>query len=99
MIAPVTIHLNFHDDPGHGWLEVPTVLLDVLGLAQRISAYSYRSGDTVFLEEDCDAVLFHEAATEAGWDIIEVRVAHDGWADLRQFPRYRCATTNSRSSS
>lgn len=61
--------LTFHSDPGHGWLEVPRSLADSLGVTPKITAYSYRSIDdkTLYLEEDCDAQTFIEAAKAAGY--------------------------------
>ena len=51
----------FHEDPGHGWLEVSLYALGVLKLTNKVSAYSYIRGTSVFLEEDCDAPLFIKA--------------------------------------
>jgi hypothetical protein len=48
-----------HDDPGHGWLEVDERELAQIGAtAADFSAYSYRQGNRLFLEEDCDASKF-----------------------------------------
>ena len=48
-----------HDDPGHGWLEVQESDLKELGLkVADFSGYSYRKGNRLFLEEDCDASKF-----------------------------------------
>jgi hypothetical protein len=48
-----------HTDPGHGWLEVPVVDLQELGLSPHdFSKYSYRKNETVYLEEDCDMAQF-----------------------------------------
>lgn len=48
-----------HDDPSHGWLEVDERELAQLGAkAADFSAYSYRKGHRLFLEEDCDASKF-----------------------------------------
>ena len=48
-----------HDDAGHGWLEVQESDLKELGVtAADFSAYSYRKGNRLFLEEDCDAGKF-----------------------------------------
>lgn len=57
------LRLVWHTDPGHGWLEVPRVALDMLAVADRITGYSYQSRDgrLVYLEEDCDAPTFLEA--------------------------------------
>jgi len=48
-----------HEDAGHGWLEVHNGYLAELGVtAADFSAYSYRKGYRLFLEEDCDASKF-----------------------------------------
>lgn len=50
----------FTSDPGHGWLRVPMAELVALGIADKISTYSYVSVDHRFayLEEDCDFSTF-----------------------------------------
>lgn len=54
---------NYHADSSHGWLAVKIDLIQELGIADKISQYSYIRGNTVYLEEDVDAVLFHKAYT------------------------------------
>jgi hypothetical protein len=49
-----------HTDPGHGWAEVPRQELFDLGIADKITQFSYQKGDKVFLEEDCDLTTFCE---------------------------------------
>jgi len=55
---------TYHQDPGHGWLEVPAVDLAANGLTEAaFSRYSYvdwdkMDGPVYFLEEDCDLPLF-----------------------------------------
>ena len=52
----------FHQDPGHGWLEVSRAdLADVGVKPASISPYSYFKGDSFFLEEDCDLTIFWNA--------------------------------------
>ena len=51
----------FHSDPSHGWLEVNLQELKDLGIAAKISGYSYVKGDRVFLEEDSDLTKFMQA--------------------------------------
>ena len=53
--------LWFYEDPGHGWLAVKRETLTRLGIADKISCYSYQRGKTVYLEEDCDASTFFAA--------------------------------------
>lgn len=57
---------RFFEDPGHGWLEVTTAELLALGIADKISAYSYQSrdGQLAYLEEDCDFALFEKARND-----------------------------------
>lgn len=63
---------NFYSDPGHGWLEVKLDELEVLGIRDKISHYSYIKGDTVYLEEDCDMATFMNAMEAQG---ITVKLA------------------------
>ena len=58
--------LFFHNDAGHGWLAVPRKLIKELGIEEKISAFSYIRGKTVYLEEDDDCFCFFEAIKEAG---------------------------------
>jgi len=51
-------NLVFHEDSGHGWLQVPHKLIDQLGMRNKISSYSYRDTKFAYLEEDCDLGYF-----------------------------------------
>lgn len=75
-----------YNDPGHGWIKVPTRLLIELDIDQVISSFSYlsRDGKNAFLEEDCDATLFIDAMRERG---IEPEF-RDNYADNRS--KVRC---------
>ena len=48
----------FYQDPGHGWIKVPVKLLVTLGVADKVSHYSYYRNGFAYLEEDNDAALF-----------------------------------------
>lgn len=50
--------ITFHEDPGHGWLQVPKALLKKMGIQDKITAYSYQRGPFAYLEEDCDLSTF-----------------------------------------
>lgn len=57
------ITLTKHNDPGHGWVEIPRALIDHLaGVISQITGYSYFDRETgkLYLEEDLDA-----------WTVIE----------------------------
>jgi hypothetical protein len=40
--------------PGHAWARFPKARLVKLGIADKITPYSYQNGTNAFLEEDCD---------------------------------------------
>ena len=73
---------------GHGWLEVPMTEIKNLGLTQKISAYSYRKGDSAFLEEDCDMSLFIKAMNATGqeFNFNEVHTNYD--SQVRNYSRF-----------
>ena len=52
---------TFISDPGHGWLKVPIKLLQQLGIAHKITAWSFQRTPYAYLEEDCDMQLFVRA--------------------------------------
>lgn len=52
---------RFFSDAGHGWMKVRRSQLEELGVEKRISHFSYEHGEFVYLEEDCDAVVFCNA--------------------------------------
>lgn len=79
---------RFHIDPGHGWLEVTVNELEMLGLTGKISVYSYRKGNAVFLEEDCDAPLFIEAAGLNEDDWVYVNYERE-YSPIRDLPPFR----------
>ena len=79
----------FYTDPGHGWLDVPRSLLHELGIAERVSSYSYQRGDSVFLEEDCDYALFRRAMMQAGREFTTADIHTDGDSFIRSLPSYQ----------
>jgi hypothetical protein len=52
---------TIYADPGHSWAKVPRKLIHSLGIAHRITPYSYQRGEYVYLEEDLDLNTFVEA--------------------------------------
>lgn len=52
---------KLHTDPGHGWLAVSIKELSELGIADKITRYSYVKGRMAYLEEDCDLATFFNA--------------------------------------
>jgi hypothetical protein len=82
---------RFITDPGHGWLEVPRAELDALGIAHKISRYSYQRDDMTYLEEDCDFAVFHAAKAAAGQPIDPngIPTEYQENTFVRSLPRYQ----------
>jgi len=76
---------RFISDPGHAWLEVPKADVYAAGIAQEISGYSYIHGKYVYLEEDCDAGLFMDAAGLTRDNIIDV---YKDEVEIRDYQSY-----------
>jgi hypothetical protein len=55
---------NVYADPGHAWAKVPFKVLYALGIAEKISSYSYVRNGYAYLEEDCDLSTFIVAFRE-----------------------------------
>ncbi len=81
---------KYFNDPGHGWVKVPVAELLGLGIANKISGYSYLSpsGKFAYLEEDCDMQVWRTAKTERGdeWSIDSCHC--NGQSSIRSYPHY-----------
>ena len=69
-----TIKKYFHSDSGHGWLAVKRGEVEKLGIADKITTFSYQKGKTVYLEEDTDLSTF-KTAMEATGVTLEIKEA------------------------
>ncbi len=57
------------NDPGHGWIGVPLSELVELGIADKVTSFSYQDGNLIWLEEDCDmSTWLHALAEKQGSD-------------------------------
>ena len=83
-----TQKLIYHCDSGHGWLEVPRADVIALGLADKISPWSYIGGHSIYLEEDCDAGLYLDAAKAAGYTLNITEKYQHGDSPIRFFDQY-----------
>lgn len=79
------LSLNFHTDPGHGWLEVPKELIPP-EMKAAISVYSYQSDNAFFLEEDCDAAPVHKYLMDL-YNVTVIDRVHKGEAPCRNYRR------------
>ncbi len=76
-------------DPGHGWLLVTVQQAAELSLhPSDFSKYSYRMGDVLALEEDCDMALFLNAYEAHNHGVPLIRAKHvDHDAPMRSWER------------
>ena len=58
------ISIKVFGDPGHAWARFPKARLVKLGIADKITPYSYQNGTNAFLEEDCDLTTLCMALNE-----------------------------------
>lgn len=64
-----TVSIKVFADPGHAWARVAKSKLVKLGIADKITTYSYMNGNNAFLEEDCDLSVLINALRERGYEI------------------------------
>ena len=78
-MSNTTLTVPLYSSPSHAWAKVSCAQLIDLGVSSKISAFSYRSGRDIYLEEDCDLTVFMEAAKKAGLeiDLVDRLIAQD----------------------
>ena len=79
---------TFYCDPSHAWLKVPKRALVDLGIEKQITHFSYIRGDYVYLEEDCDAGTFLDAAKNRNWPISIRESYGNKRSRIRNYERY-----------
>jgi len=87
-----TITLQMFSDPGHGWVRFPKARLQRLGIADKISTYSYERNGQAFLEEDCDLTVLINALRARGYADADIkfRESHTNKSSkIRSYCRYR----------
>lgn len=80
--------LRYITDPGHGWLEVPRGLLEVLGIQDKITSYSYINLGYVYLEEDLDMQTFVQALRAASTIELELEPVYQEPTAVRGYDQY-----------
>lgn len=84
-----TVTRYWYSDPGHSWLKVKYSELEKLGIQATISSFSYRNGDTIFLEEDSDAGKYIVAMNKAGKALYFKNGSHSNSSSrIRNYARY-----------
>ena len=79
---------TFYEDPGHGWVAVPMDDLIALGVADKITSYSYLLGNMAFLEEDCDLPTFVRAYKKKYGKAPKGKTVHQEVTMIRNYPNY-----------
>jgi hypothetical protein len=79
----------FHQDSGHGWLEVPVREIRAMGLEGRITPCSYVYQDKAYLEEDMDAGTFLDMRKLLSKPIAIQNNHMDGMCRIRDYPHYK----------
>jgi hypothetical protein len=83
--------INVYNDPGHAWAAVKIDELQALGIADKISAYSYQRGKTAYLEEDCDLSTYLAAIKAAGQEVQFVEKHTNNRSPIRSYATYKAA--------
>jgi hypothetical protein len=82
------LNLTFHNDPSHGWAEVPHGVIEKLGIGNKITRYSYMDAKNAYLEEDCDLSLFMREAEKAGLEVSFIDRYTEYDSPIRNKSRY-----------
>lgn len=84
----MSFKVKFYSDPGHGWGAVKRKVLIDLGIAEKITPYSYQKGQTVYLEEDCDLSTLVTALALKG-EIVTYKENHTNkYSPIRNYERF-----------
>ena len=83
-----TFTVIVYSDAGHAWGKVKRQVLVNLGIAHKISSYSYQYKDNVYLEEDCDLPLLHDALLKSDTNIKFVEKHTNNMSRIRSYEHY-----------
>lgn len=83
------ISIKVFADSGHAWARFPKAKLVKLGIADKITHYSYMNGANAFLEEDCDLSLLVQTLKDNGYEIKFNESHTDRRSKIRGYNTYR----------
>jgi hypothetical protein len=86
--------MTVYSDAGHAWAKVKKSVLVNLGIADKISRYSYQRGDYAYLEEDCDLTTLCMALNERDTRVKFVEKRSNRDSKIRSYERYEYGFTN-----
>jgi hypothetical protein len=87
-----TFTVTVYSDAGHAWAKVKRQVLINLGIANKITRYSYQFKDNVYLEEDCDLYLLHQTLDAQDVRLKYVEKHTDKSSKIRSYERYEHGT-------
>lgn len=80
--------MTLYSDAGHAWAKVRRDVLVNLGIADKITRYSYQRGDYAYLEEDCDLTTLCMALMERDTRVKFVEKRSNKDSKIRSYERY-----------
>lgn len=83
------IKIKVFGDSGHAWARFPKARLVKLGIADKITHYSYQNGENAFLEEDCDLSTLMSALKERGYTVKFDESHSNRQSKIRGYDSYR----------
>jgi hypothetical protein len=83
-----TFTVIVYNDPSHAWAKVRKDVLVNLGIADKITRYSYQRGDYAYLEEVCDLTTLCMALNERDTRIKFVEKSSTKDSRIRSYDRY-----------
>jgi hypothetical protein len=83
-----TFTVIVYSDPVHAWAKVKKQVLVNLGIADKITRYSYQYKDNVYLEEDNDLYVLHQALDAQDVRLKYVERHTDKPSRIRSYDRY-----------
>lgn len=83
-----TFTITCYSDPSHSWGKVKKAVLVNLGIADKITRYSYQRGDWAYLEEDMDLTTLCMALNQHNTRIKFVEKRSNRDSKIRSYERY-----------
>ena len=85
---------KFHQDGGHGWLCVKIAELEALGIADKITGFSFMRKQSAYLEEDNDLTTYINALKSRGYELEQVDgKIFDKDHPIKRFQSYQYGST------
>jgi len=83
-----TFTITCYSDAGHSWGKVRRDVLVNLGIADKITRYSYQRGDFVYCEEDVDLTTVCMALNQRNTRVKFVEKRSERDSKIRSYERY-----------